>query len=131
MRRIEILGKLVSDATIYIPQNSTNNRSCINIIVAVNERFVKDGNRKDTVHYYNCAIWKDNTKIADYLKKGTLVFLEGLPIAHVYEKDGKHIGQIKIEVKNIELLSASKKEGQGNDSNNSQSGDIDDSDLPF
>lgn len=113
MRRyIQIVGNLTGDATIYVPQNNTNNRVCINFNVAVNERFKdKQGNVTEKAYFFACAYWKDkdSTKIAEYLKKGVLVLLDGLPEAHVYQdKQGTHVPQLKIEVKDVRLLSGKK-----------------------
>lgn len=112
-RRIEIIGNMTGDATIYTPQNNVNNRVCINFNVAVNEKFKdKNGNVTEKAFFYPCALWrsKDNVKIAEYLKKGVLVLVEGLPEAQIYtDKEGKQIPQLKIEVKDVRLLSGIKK----------------------
>lgn len=125
-RNIQIIGHLTGDATIYTPQNNTNNRVCINFNVAVNERFKdKNGNVTDKAYFFSCAYWKDknSTKIAEHLKKGILVFVEGTPEAHVYQdKQGVHVPQLKVECKEVRLLSG-KKDNQGITEGNE--------DLPF
>ena len=137
-RHIEIIGNLTADATIYSPQNSTNNRVCINFNVAVNSRFKdKQGNVTEKAHFFACAYWKDkaNTNIANFLKRGVLVFVEGLPEASVYQdKSGNHVPQLKIEASNIVLLSGSKKEEQQQSTNNNNvnnNSNDDNDDLPF
>ncbi len=130
-RHIEIIGNLTNDATVYTPQNGTGNRVCINFNVAVNEKFKdKQGNVTEKAYFFACALWKDkdNTKVADYLKKGILVFVEGLPEAHVYQdKQGTHIPQLKIDVKDVRLLSM-KKDNNGTNNTNTTDGN---DDLPF
>lgn len=126
-RHIEIIGYLTADATIYTPQNNVNNRVCINMTVALNEKFKdKSGNVTEKQFFYPCALWrnKDNIKVSEFLKKGTLVFVEGLPDVHIYtNKEGKQIPQLKIEVKDVRLLSG-KKDSEANVNE-------DNGDLPF
>jgi len=122
MRKIIISGNLTADATIYTPQNSET-RACINFTVAVNERFLdKQGNKNERAYFFTCAYWKEKgkTKLAEYLKKGIYVVVEGVPDIHAYtDKEGKNVSQMKIEVKEIELGQGQKKENQSNDNTNS------------
>ena len=126
-RNIQVIGYLTSDATIYTPQNNVNNRVCINFTTAINEKFKdKNGNVTEKAFFYPCALWrnKDNVKVAEFLKKGTLVFVEGLPEAQIYtDKEGKNIPQLKIEAKDVRLLSGKKDSEQVYDNDNG--------DLPF
>jgi len=103
MRKIIVMGNLVADATIYTPQSG--NRVSINFTIAVNERF-KDsqGNTTEKAFFMSCAYWKakESVKVAEYLKKGTHVVIEGIPDVHIYtNREGVAVAQQKIEVKEV------------------------------
>ena len=110
MRKAIIIGNIVKDAVVNTPNNAVN-RAVINFVVAANDkRRNPDGSERPPL-YVNCAYWRDSNKTAimDYLKKGTLVCVEGEPSASVYtNKDNVAVPQLRIEVEEIELLSASK-----------------------
>ncbi|HNO70336.1 MAG TPA: single-stranded DNA-binding protein, partial [Bacteroidia bacterium] len=65
--------------------------------------------------YVRCAMWRENTSIAQYITKGTKLYVEGSPDADAYvNKEGKAIGNLKVNVREIEFLgSATKKSESG------------------
>jgi len=103
MRRITVIGNITANAEV----KEVGNRRAINFSTAINESFRdKDGNKTEKTTFYNCTIWREeNVKIAQYLTKGTKVFIEGTPEVEVYQdKQGNTKGAIKIIVSNIELI---------------------------
>ena len=67
----------------------------------------KDGNTHETTTWVNCSKWfkKDaSTKIADYLKKGQKVLVEGVPSARGYSQNNDSKASLECKVINIELL---------------------------
>ena len=136
MRKFFAMGNLVADATIYTPQSG--NRVAINFTLAVNERFKgNDGNQTEKSFFMSCSYWKpkDSVKIADYLKKGTHVLVEGLADVHTYtNKEGVAVPQQKIEVKEIKFTHSAKENNNvgKQQTNNTNNPNVDDSeDLPF
>jgi len=130
MRRITAIGNITANAEV----KEVGSRKAINFSVAINEHFVKDGNKTEKTTFYNCTIWREeNVKIAQYLTKGTKVFIEGTPEVEVYQdKQGNTKGAIKIIVSNIELIGS----GSGKPDSNSPIVTSPDSikkenDLPF
>ena len=81
----------------------------INLSVAVKKDY-KDsqGNKVERTEWVRCVIWKNSGKsarIADFLKKGTKVFVEGEPGLEAYSsKEGDPKGSLTLNVKEIELL---------------------------
>lgn len=129
MKKIQIIGNLVSDSTIYNPPSG--NKVAINFTTAVNKRYKDEkGNDVNDVFYVSCSYWRDknNIKVFDYLKKGVQVFILGDPDVQVYKnKENEYVAQQKITVHELELLSSYKKDGQ----QTSISNDDDNGDLPF
>ena len=71
---------------------------------------------KTKTTWVNCTIWKkegSNLRIADYLKKGTLVDLTGTPFSKAYtHEDGSVRSEIRLNVSNTNILRTSAKEAQ-------------------
>lgn len=138
MRRITIIGNITADSE----TREFNGKKVIGFSVAVNDTY-KDsqGNKVEKPYYYNCSLWRDNTSLGQYLKRGVKVFIEGSPEVDMYkDKNGEIKANIKITVLNIQLLSSVKSDNttqtQTQNTNNhsipnSYSDFGTDDDLPF
>ncbi len=112
MKKIEIIGNLAQDSEIHIINAK---RSVVNFTVAQNERWTdKDGNKQEKVEYFDCSYFRnaeDTEKIAAWLKKGIMVFVDGDPTVRAYiKKDGLAYGTIKIEVVHVRCLTPMNKD---------------------
>lgn len=132
MRRIEVIGNLTKDAEI----KNVSGKNLITFTVAVNEKYKdKTGTQVDKAHYFDCSLWRDETHVANYLKKGLKIWTDGTPELNIYEgADGKAKGGIRIRVERFEFLSSVKSTSESQNNNqrtsNSSSSNSDD-DLPF
>jgi single-strand DNA-binding protein len=132
MKKTTIIGNITKDAEIRAFEGG---RSVINFDVAVNERYKdRNGQKQERTTYVRCAMWRENTSIAQYLTKGTKIYVEGSPDADAYiNKEGKAVGNLKINVREIEFLGSAKKAEPGTPSSQPEenftpaAGD----DLPF
>jgi single-strand DNA-binding protein len=109
MIKLQIIGHLGTDCT----TNEVNGRTVINFPVAHSEKY-KDsqGNQVEKTIWVKCAYWTDRTAIAQYLKKGQLVYAEGSPEAEGYlNKENQNAASLKMNVFRIQLL------GSKNDNN--------------
>ena len=105
MIKMMLTGLLGNDCEIH----EVGKRKVINFNVAVNQDHKDaDGNKVEKTEWVKAALWKSDgqsMKIADYLKKGTKVFLEGIPSAEGYEsRDGAVKSNLVVTVKEIELV---------------------------
>jgi len=131
MRRIQVIGNLTADAEVKETINGL--KKAINFSLATNEKY-KDanGNPIEKTYYYGCTVWREsNTKVSEYLTKGTKLFVEGTPEVEIYkDRSGETKSAIKITVQNFEILGGGsrKEESTSSASNNSKK---DDDDLPF
>lgn len=92
--KVECIGHLGKDATV----NTVSGKNVINFTVAHTESYKKqDGTKVDNTTWLSCSYWNDSTAVAQYLKKGTLVYVEGLPAPKIY--DGKQGAAIDFAVK--------------------------------
>mgnify|MGYP001600277225 CR=1 FL=1 len=112
MKKISIIGNVTKDAEVRAFEGG---RSVINFDVAVNERYKdKNGQKQERTSYIRCAMWRENTTIAQYITKGTKLYVEGSPDADAYiNKEGKAVGNIKVNVREIEFLGGAKKTDSG------------------
>lgn len=84
-------------------------KKAIKFNVAVNQDY-KDGkgNKVEKTEWVRAVLWKSgaqNAKIADYLKKGQKVYIEGIPSSEGYEsKDGGVKSSLAVNVKDMELI---------------------------
>jgi single-strand DNA-binding protein len=136
MKKIQIIGNVTKDAEV---RSFEGGRSVINFDVAVNERFKdRNGQKQERTSYIRCAMWRDSqyTNIAQYITKGTKVYVEGSPDVDAYiNKEGKAVGNVKINVREFEFLSSGKKSESENSDLPTQSEDMltpsANDDLPF
>jgi len=116
MIKLQIIGHLGTDCT----TNEVNGKTVINFPVAHSEKY-KDsqGNLVDKTTWVKCAYWTDRTAVAQYLKKGQLVYAEGIPEAEGFlNKENKNAASLKLKVFQIQLL-GSKNDNQGGSQPNS------------
>lgn len=108
MIKLQIIGHIGKDATV----NNVNGKNVINFHVAHSEKY-KDasGTEINKTTWVDCAYWADRTAVAQYLKSGTQVFVEGQPdIRQCKANDGTNRANITLRVNNIQLLGGGKKE---------------------
>lgn len=95
-------GTLGRDATV----NAAGETKVINFPVAVNVGY---GDKKKTI-WIDCSRFGDKVGVADFLKKGTRVLVEGEPDIRTYQtKDGNTAASFTLRVTELELLVGEKK----------------------
>ena len=109
MIKLQIIGNLGKDCIV----KEVNGKNVINFSVAHTERY-KDsqGNQKERTTWVECAYWTDKTTVSNYLKKGTLIYMEGKPEAKTYlnDKTKETVAQLHARVTSLQLLSSNKTE---------------------
>ena len=102
MLNTQLIGFLGQDAVIH----NVNGKQVINFSIAHSESWIDaQGNKKEKTVWVNSSYWSDKTKVAEYLKKGTQVYVEGYPEAKIYNaKDGTPTPQLTLRIKSIQLL---------------------------
>ena len=117
MIKLQVIGNLGKDCI----TNMVNGKNVINFSLAHHEKF-KDaqGNQKEKTTWVDCAYWTDRTAIAPYLKKGTQVYVDGIPEVKTYPKnDGSTGFSLSVRVTTVQLLGSKNNElGGGNQPSN-------------
>jgi len=109
-----LIGNIGKDATLKTMERGV---IAINFPVAHNKnwRDKRSGESKTKTTWVNCTIWKKegaNLRILDFLKKGALVELIGIPFAKAYTmEDGFVRTEIRLNVSQTNILRPAKLDG--------------------
>lgn len=123
MLKVQMIGYIGKDATMY--QYQTDN--VLNFSVAHTDKYKDNGTLKEKTTWVSCSWWVDGqSKVGQYLKKGTLVWIEGIPEAKMWEnQDGKKTCGLTMRVMKVELLGGKREDNnqqQGTNNQNNQNG---------
>ena len=134
MIKLTAIGHLGKDAI----TNNVNGKNVINFSVAhTNKSKDAQGVLKEQTIWVECNYWTDSVAVAPYLKKGTLVYVEGSPSVRSYTNNAGQPGaSLNLRVNSVQLLGGKPTEQTGSSPNNSEMNNTaDDSetmdDLPF
>ena len=103
MLQIQTIGYLGKDATVSI----YDGKNVINFSVANTEKFQsKTGTPIEQTHWVECSFWSDS-KVHEYLKKGTQVFIQGAMTVNLYDMpSGDKAYRINCKINKVEILSS-------------------------
>lgn len=102
MIKMQVIGRLGKDCVV----NTVNGKNVMNFTVAHSEKY-KDsqGNQQEKTIWVDCAYWNDRTAVAQYLTKGTQVYVEGQPEARSFQRnDGTPGASLSLRVREVQLL---------------------------
>lgn len=130
LNKVTLLGRLGKDAeTKFTPSGV----AVTNFSIATTRRFKQGDDWKEETDWHSLVLWRAE-KLAEYLKKGTRVHIEGSLRTRSYEKDGVKKYVTEINVTDVILLGdgngsggGSKKASEGHD----EGPGPDDDDVPF
>lgn len=100
--RFQLVGNVGKDATV----NTVNGKYVINFSLAHTQSWLDpQGVKQSKTRWFDCAIWRTNDKIAPYIKKGSLVYVEGIPdVKKFTRQSGEADATIAINVEYINIL---------------------------
>ncbi len=98
MRRIEIIGNIGKDGELKVV--GAKNTDVINFSVAA-----QGSKKEEDAQWFRCALFGARApKLAEYLKKGTKVFVRGELTMRKWESNGKSGTELEVTVDELELL---------------------------
>ena len=99
---MNLIGHLGNDCIV----NNVNGKTVVNFSVAHSEKWVNaNGEQKERTVWVSCSYWSEKTNVANYLKRGTQVYVEGIPDVKLYkDRQGDMIPQLTMRVQSIQLL---------------------------
>ncbi len=103
LNRVQLIGRLGRDPEL---KNIPNGKKVCVFSMAVNRRWKgKDGDQQEETDWFNIEAWERLGEIcADFLKKGSLVFLEGRLQTDSYEENGNTRYFTKVVTSNMQML---------------------------
>lgn len=103
LNRLEIMGRLTQDVELQYSGKGT--AYCRLNIAATRKYILHSGEKKEETYYCSAAVFDQRAEYcAKYMKKGSLVFLEGHLANDNKEVDGKKTYNVRVQVDNIQLL---------------------------
>lgn len=123
INKVILLGRLGKDPVV---RRLDNGRVVANVTLATNDYYTKDGQRLESIEWHNLEMWDKQAETAEkYLKKGSLLYLEGKIRTDRYtDAEGQERQTRKIRVNNFQmmgsLLSPRSEDGVKNDANSSE-----------
>ncbi|MDG1725187.1 MAG: single-stranded DNA-binding protein [Bacteroidia bacterium] len=103
INKVTLIGHLGKDPEVkYLDKD----RVVANLTIATNERYNdRNGNRVETTEWHNLEMWDGLAKVAEkYLKKGSLVYVEGKLKTEEWEKDGVKRYTTRIRVTTMNMM---------------------------
>lgn len=102
VQRVTIIGHVGKEPEILTPNGTT----LAKFPVAVSESYKnKQGEKVDSTEWFNVEIWGKLAEVAGkYVKKGSLLYLEGKQKTDVYEKDGVRHSRVKLVANSMTML---------------------------
>lgn len=102
MLKLQVIGHLGNDCT----TKDIGGKKVINFSVAHTEKRKNNaGSVTEYTTWISCSWWLDNTSIAQYLKKGKQVYVEGSPSSSAFsDNQGKLRSSQNLNVRNLILL---------------------------
>jgi len=99
---LQVIGHLGRDAVVSV----VNGRKVINFSLAHSYTYNdKDGQKISASIWVNCSYWTEKTKVAEYLQKGTQIYVKGMPSVDSYKNQfNQTIPQLRLRVDEIQLL---------------------------
>ncbi len=111
INKVILVGHLGKDPEVrYLDQN----RAVANLTIATNERYTdRNGNKVEQTEWHNLEMWDGLAKVAEkYLRKGSLVYVEGKLKTEEWEKDGVKRYTTRIRVNTMNMLDRASGGGQ-------------------
>jgi len=113
MLKLLVIGNLGKDAIVNTLQSG---QSVINFSVAHTEKYKDNkGEQHQKTTWVDCAWWTDKHAVVPYLKKGTSVYVEGVPEVKTFSKnDGTTGTSLTLRLFACQLLGGGNKDSNGN-----------------
>lgn len=129
MNKVVLIGRLTRDPEV---RYTTNNVLVVTFSLAVNRRFVKQGEERQA-DFINIVAWdKTGVFCSKYFKKGQQVGIVGRLETRNYEdKDGKRVYVTEVIAEEAYFADSNKAQEENPFASNEVQGPVKDEDLPF
>jgi len=106
--KVLLIGYLTRDPELRFISNGD---AVASFGLAVNEKYKQGDEWKTKVHFVDITAWRKTGELcAEYLKKGSLVHIEGKLDYQTWNKDGQKRSKLEVVAMNVQFLSTKEKE---------------------
>ena len=121
INKVILIARLTRDVEIKQTPSGT---SVANFSVASGRKFKSGDDMKEETSFFDCVAWgKTGEIIAQYVKKGDRIGLEGRLLQRRWETEGKKGQKVEIVIENFQFLNDKKSNQSQSDDNSSNIGD--------
>jgi len=108
MLELNAIGHLGQDAKV----NFVNGKSVINFSIAYTEKYRNgQGVEVKNTTWIDCSYWVEKTTVAQYMKKGGLLFIRGKPEARTFTgRDNKTNAVLSVRIAFLQLLQSARED---------------------
>lgn len=113
VNKVTLIGRLGKDPEV---RHFENDGAVCNFSLATTYSYrTKSGEKSETTEWHNLVIWNKGALIAEkYLKKGSLLFVEGRLATRSWDADGVKKYTTEVIVENFKMLGGKNESGGGN-----------------
>lgn len=101
INEVRLMGNVTEDVEAKFTQAGN---AVINFSIATNRSYLKDEKWEEEVAFHNVTYWKNADKMAERIKKGTRVYVEGRLMTRSWQKDGETKYRTEIIANRILLI---------------------------
>lgn len=103
---LTVLGRIGKDAEV----RDVNGQKAIGFSLAHSSTYKdKNGVKHEKTTWIDCTIWRKESTLAQYIRKGGLLVVSGMPTARAYKnKDGVAVGVLNLKVDNLTFVPTGK-----------------------
>lgn len=132
LNNVQLIGRLGKDPEMsFTPSGAGTTKFSL----AINESWKKDGETHQRTEWINIETWGRLAEICNqYLRKGSLIYIEGRIRTDKYDKDGQTKYYTKVVGQKMIMLGDTKGNGNGDGQSNESEYDgdpIEEDDIPF
>ena len=129
MNKVILIGRLGADPEL---KYTTVGKAYAKFNLATTERWKKYGEKQEKTEWHKIVSWGKLAEImAEYLKKGSQVYLEGKLQTRMWEKEGRKHYMTEVIVETMEMLNKKNKDDAGSQSQPASQEQSEKEDLPF
>ena len=137
LNNVTLIGRLTRDAEL---RYSSGGMGICKFSIATNRSVKKNDRWVDEASFFDCTVFgKTAENIRQYLTKGQQVCISGELVQNRWEKDGRQMSRVEINVNHVQLIGGNKPERQKADNlpntpenfKDDSAGFFDDSRIPF
>ena len=133
------VARLVADAEVKF---SNEKSKLVEMRVAANQRVKNGDSWEERPSFYTVKTWVHaNSKLPDYLKKGTQIYIVGGLLEERWETEGQNRSKLVVEAYDIELVGGKSNNGNSNSAkstpasepakNEDSQPEVDEDEIPF